>query len=806
MPPYHLAIVALALAASLLCVPAPLAAQAASDILAAFQGTGDQLSTDFLSRIFGCRLFPDGSNCDQQTPTAFAAVIGLFNLFSLALGMALFAWNASVGIMQTAHEGEVLGRRWSSLWAPVRTLTATAMLTPLPNMDGYNTIQVSIAWLVRGSTEAASVVWATVATLLIAHQAPVTSPGVLYNVEAIAGAWRGASCRAVISQTVGEIMGDESFVMRPHYVFLPGRDSSFVDLDTDIGGEVASPEPYFGSLASANGAAQAFAATHGGSRGSDLCGLVYLPEPPHVIRDSNLTNQWFDIHRERYRALQDTIDRVAHDLVGYEIAGQANNVGLTENVATAIISAGAAYHQGLENDLLNLISSVPVAAGHASEDARNRMSLIISGPYSEACTRRENLDRWMRPLCESDSNGQGWLGAGAWYMHMSRFANEVMAIVHVQPEAETVDIVAATTLIGKSADREATTFWERVWGGSKFSDSLVNRVTYMAKGMTGRWNAAAVVAAQRGAPVDSRLIHGVFGDEGGGTPRVSETVRHWISLKTQDWFLPAADADPMAGLAEFGHALLAWGIGLAAGGAVGGTAGAFVNLFPVAEIADTLGGIVVVLGGALVVAGAFLAFILPMLPFLLWIAAVTGYFLLVAEAVIAVNLWAIAHLRLDGEGLAGEAARQGYYLVLALTLTPILMVFGFLIGMAIFKVTATLVGIGADVAIRGLAHDQSWLVWLVGMAVIAILLVIVYVVMAERSFSLIAELPGRILCWIGADANVSSKEDDRIRATALGAARTIASTTSSTREAALGRSEGGLRTIANKSREKRGGR
>ncbi|MCY4328114.1 MAG: hypothetical protein OXC53_11075 [Rhodobacteraceae bacterium] len=299
MPPYHLAIVALALAASLLCVPAPLAAQAASDILAAFQGTGDQLSTDFLSRIFGCRLFPDGSNCDQQTPTAFAAVIGLFNLFSLALGMALFAWNASVGIMQTAHEGEVLGRRWSSLWAPVRTLTATAMLTPLPNMDGYNTIQVSIAWLVRGSTEAASVVWATVATLLIAHQAPVTSPGVLYNVEAIAGAWRGAGCRAVISQTVGEIMGDESFVMRPHYVFLPGRDSSFVDLDTDIGGEMTSPEPYFGSLASANGAAQAFAATHGGSRGSDLCGLVYLPEPPQVIRDSNLTNQWFDIHRER---------------------------------------------------------------------------------------------------------------------------------------------------------------------------------------------------------------------------------------------------------------------------------------------------------------------------------------------------------------------------------------------------------------------------------------------------------------------------------------------------------------------------
>ncbi len=113
------------------------------------------------------------------------------------------------------------------------------------------------------------------------------------------------------------------------------------------------------------------------------------------------------------------------------------------------------------------------------------------------------------------------------------------------------------------------------------------------------------------------------------------------------------------------------------------------------------------------------------------------------------------------------------------------MVFGFVIGMAIFKVTATLVGIGADAAIRGLAHDQSWIVWLFGMAVISILLVIVYTVMAERSFSLIAELPGRILRWIGADANVSSKEDDRIRATALGVARVIAGTTSSTRSASI---------------------
>ena len=135
----------------------------------------------------------------------------------------------------------------------------------------------------------------------------------------------------------------------------------------------------------------------------------------------------------------------------------------------------------------------------------------------------------------------------------------------------------------------------------------------------------------------------------------------------------------------------------------------------------------------------------------------------------------MAHLRLDGEGLSGEAARQGYYLVLALTLTPVLMVFGFLLGMAIFKVTATLIGIGLDVALRGLAHDQSWAIWLLGMAIVSILMVVVYVVLAERSFSLVAELPGKVLRWVGADAVVASREDDRIRATAVGGAAAVGS-------------------------------
>jgi conjugal transfer/type IV secretion protein DotA/TraY len=221
------------------------------------------------------------------------------------------------------------------------------------------------------------------------------------------------------------------------------------------------------------------------------------------------------------------------------------------------------------------------------------------------------------------------------------------------------------------------------------------------------------------------------------------------------------DADPMVGIVEMGHNLTRIGGVLAAGGGLASLA------------SDTVGGLMSTIGVPLVIGGSVMAFIIPMLPFLFWIVGVTGYFLLVAEAIIAVNLWAISHLRMDGEGIAGEAGRQGYYLVLALTLTPILMIFGFLVGMTLFKVTTTLVNVGLYQVIQGMNTDGG-LTWLVGIFVIVVMSILVYLVLIERSFSLIMELPSKVLRWVGADAPLSAGEGDRIRLAAAGAATTTA--------------------------------
>lgn len=60
-------------------------------------------------------------------------VVGVLNSALLFVGGALLCWNTIAGVAQSAHEGKILGKRWSSLWAPIRPVLGIALLFPLPS-------------------------------------------------------------------------------------------------------------------------------------------------------------------------------------------------------------------------------------------------------------------------------------------------------------------------------------------------------------------------------------------------------------------------------------------------------------------------------------------------------------------------------------------------------------------------------------------------------------------------------------------------------------------------------------------------
>jgi len=111
------------------------------------------ISIVFLGYIFGIVdgvLHGSGSQILGQ-------MFGVFNSAVLFLAGIVFSWILGRGVLDTAHEGEFLGRNKSSMWIPVRVAGATALL--LPKASGYCVLQIGIMWLVVQGVGAADQVW-----------------------------------------------------------------------------------------------------------------------------------------------------------------------------------------------------------------------------------------------------------------------------------------------------------------------------------------------------------------------------------------------------------------------------------------------------------------------------------------------------------------------------------------------------------------------------------------------------------------------------------------------------------------------
>jgi len=83
--------------------------------------------------------------------------------------------------------------------------------------------------------------------------------------------------------------------------------------------------------------------------------------------------------------------------------------------------------------------------------------------------------------------------------------------------------------------------------------------------------------------------------------------------------------------------------------------------------------------------GFILFYVFPFLPFIYFFFATASWLKTIFEAMVAMPLWALAHLRIDGEGIPGEAAIHGYYMLFEIFLRPILIIFGLIAAIIIFS-------------------------------------------------------------------------------------------------------------------------
>jgi hypothetical protein len=161
--------------------------------------------------------------------------------------------------------------------------------------------------------------------------------------------------------------------------------------------------------------------------------------------------------------------------------------------------------------------------------------------------------------------------------------------------------------------------------------------------------------------------------------------------------------------------------------------------------------------------GFALYYVIPFMPFIYFFFALGGWVKGIFEAMVGAPLWALAHIRIDGEGLPGSAALNGYLLVFEIFLRPILIIFGILGSITTFSalvdvlnmtwtlvvksvsgfdVEGELAGGGASEFLRGPLDDFFYTV---------VYAIIVYL-LAMASFKMIDLIPNHILRWMGQSA------------------------------------------------------
>lgn len=683
-----------------------------------FTVPADDLSkTQIIDVLFGPLSGGNAAN------NPLGGIAGAFSGAVLLVGGVIVGYTLFAGTLATAHEGEVLGRKWSSVWVPVRVALGTAVLLPVPTLGGYCALQYVVIWLALQGVGIADMLWNKYL------ENPVTSSGVMSTdmsapLTNVASAMlRGNLC----------VLGQQKAVQIEEAKSGSGAKniSSTTSGDFNVSGPQTTDSSGFignGATSGANNNGKLSLLTFNYStKGAPTCGNIVFTQ--HSYGTDDLVFEG-DQSASSIGKLFAAANRVGSDV---------SNIHRTHLTAMDAAIRNA-VQQVVDNydDAAGTNKSAAMAA--AQSNLLNVMSTQVASYQKDlqttATSSYTNATQSYQPM--ADLQKGGWMMAGAYYVYITRVVSAISdAVTNIpkveEPHSPVKDhyISSGTSSVaGLTAyTNPAYQYYTYAMNIQTVTDSSVNQMQ-VASGMT-----------------QAQIKSATGKDIGEDSNAISERVLAFFQLAGLNTGLAQASAgagyvNPVVLVQQIGHLMVAaaWYIlGLA------GVVGIFSSV---------LGNLGLALFGALIVPGATFAFYIPMLPFILWIGAVVGWIVLLVEAVIAAPLWAVSHLAPDGDGVVGRAG-QGYMLVLSLTLKPGLMIFGLVVALSLMEPIGRLLNMTFLSAFNIVTSDNygnpsTGVVGLTATLSGMFIYVSLMVSLVRRVFDLIHIIPDTVLRWLGA--------------------------------------------------------
>ena len=348
---------------------------------------------------------------------------------------------------------------------------------------------------------------------------------------------------------------------------------------------------------------------------------------------------------------------------------------------------------------------------------------------------------------------KGWGGAAIWYNRIAQMNGAVTTAIFNFPRPSSYPFVMEVTAEQhrrSDPNPSPLTRFDPILGNGQMIEFSRTKDQPMITALNAAykfWQDAGAEGTKTKITANafSDTINTIFGTEGIFDMRNSTNIH------------------PLAQLSAVGRGMMEATIRNAlfafAGTVAGGMSG-IVNPF-VGTLGNVAAGTFKSLVFATMALGFTLYYVVPMLPYFYFIFAISGWVKSIFEATVAMPLWALGHLRIDGEGLPGQAGNNGYFLLFEIFLRPILILCGLLASVTIFAATVSVLNDVFDLVTKNVggfntsteqASDPTNLEFYrssVDQFFFTVMYVIICYMMGTACFKLIDQILNKILRWMG---------------------------------------------------------
>lgn len=661
----------------------------------------------FLQQTIGLDGFFNGSRpIGFSIARALHQMLGFYSTGMLLIATCIVVYYVITVVGESAQTGTPFGRRFNGLWAPVRLVLALGLLVPLGN--GLNAAQYTVLSVAKLGSGFATQAWNKFSDALINPEVtipPVAPMGFTATAKSI---FLYEVCAEAYNI---QNPGDASKLVSINKVVPKGVSPSIAG-----SGPVATSAIDQVNFIAINWQARTTGAVNPRNKAFS-CGTLRIDYS--LPRQSAGGKPFAEAVISAYTSAIDTVASSVRPIARRYAASVAPYEGNTSFNATATLPDAAVLNEIIKSTDKRVAAEVERA--HRAEG--------------------KDILRYALGFTRTELQEGGWGTAANFYMRLARANQSILETTkQTTPQPTVTDSASEASSVSWSEwgsswfDAQA---WSNWWNGNKDGYSKLGKQAEHIQAAVERAREAITSAI----PDTPAPLGGSMDTIVNSSGLVSGAV-YYLFGGSQLWELadPAKqDVFPMIKLTQLGADIL-----YRAGAFFG--AGALASMF---NLTAGVGSLILLLAFVGIGVGFILCYVLPLMPFMYFFFAIVEWVMGIVEGLIGAPLWALAHLRIDGDGMPGQAAMNGYQILFGILLRPILILFSLLASFVMFNSGAYFLNLIFGDAIFGDVTNQGADVGLFGYVGYLIMYAVIVYNLGLVCFKMIDQVPAQVMRWMG---------------------------------------------------------